>query len=137
MPYVIIGCLVFIILLTISYNTKKFNFRLSNKAYKFLIYDQIVMLLFEILTAIIFENTSSKFVINLTNRLTWTTGIVYFYMFYIYSFVHLKKLNYKSIRDMLKDNIEPRLFTYSQPGDVLFPGRTFCGFSSAIKFFSL
>lgn len=107
-----IGCLVFIILLIISYNTKKFNVRLSNKAYKFLIYDQIVMLLFEILTAVIFENTSSKFVINLTNRLTWTTGIVYFYMFYIYSFVHLKKLNYKSIKDMLKDNTEPRLFTY-------------------------
>ena len=107
-----IGCLIFVSLLTIAYHTKKFNLRLNNKIYKYLFFDQIVMLIFEILSAFIFEYVESELVNYIALKLTWSTGIAFFFLLYLYSFVYINEAYYFKVRDLIKNNKEPRLFTW-------------------------
>ena len=103
--------LIFIILLNITYKTKKFNVKLCNRIYNYLIIDQIMMLLFEISSAIIFGQTSNIIINNISLRFTWITGIIFFYLLYMYSFTFINGVNYKNIKDVIRSFIEPKIFT--------------------------
>lgn len=107
-----LGCLVFISLLMITYKTKKFNVKLSNKIYNYLIIDQIFMLIFEISSAIIFEYTTNNIINTIALKFTWITGIIFFYLLYLYSFTYLNNVNLKYIRETIKNYSEVRYFTY-------------------------
>ena len=103
--------LIFVILLNITYKTKKFNVKLCNRIYNYLIIDQIMMLLFEISSAIIFGQTSNIIINNISLRFTWITGIIFFYLLYMYSFTFINGVNYKNIKDVIRSFIEPKIFT--------------------------
>ena len=106
-----IGSLVFISLLTIAYRTKKFNIRLNNKIYQYLLFDQIVMLILEISTALVFDWFGSDIVNFIANKVTWASGIVFFFLLYIYSFVYINNAYYFRIKDLIRANKEPKYFT--------------------------
>ncbi len=106
-----IASLLFVILMTITYYTKKFVIRTPNKIYRYLLINQLIMLFLEIASAIIFENTDSLFLIDLSNRLTWISGITFFYLLYIYSYTYINEIYYLSIKEIIKRNKEPRIFS--------------------------
>ena len=106
-----IGSLIFIGQLIVYYFSKSFNVKISVKLYKILLIDEAFMLTFEVLNPVFFENVSSSIVFDILLRMTWFTGIIYFYTMYIYSYSVIYDVNYLKIKDFIKNYKEVKIYT--------------------------
>ena len=95
-----IGSLIFIGQLIVSYFAKSFSMKLNNKVYKYLLMDQVIMLFFEILNPIVFENFNNV-VFHIILKCTWATGIVFFYFLYLYSYIFINGTYLKNIKELI------------------------------------
>ena len=105
-----IGSLIFIGQLIVSYFAKSFSMKLNNKVYKYLLMDQVIMLFFEILNPIVFENFNNV-VFHIILKCTWATGIVFFYFLYLYSYIFINGTYLKNIKELIQSNIEVKIYS--------------------------
>ncbi len=106
-----IGSLLFLLLLMVSYYSKKFRLKLSNKVYRNLIVITVVLLVTEIAYALAFEFLSSKISYVLLWRMHWIDAIVLFLFMYYYVCSVVGDYTYEDLRDLIKTNKTCKIFT--------------------------
>ena len=108
--FLTIGSSFFLMLLLVSYFSKKRLTSIRNKLYRYLLVVTIVLLLTEIITTIYYDIGSSEILKLILLRIHWFTGFPWFLLLYFYSLCFLSNLNYNDILELIKKNKRCKLF---------------------------
>ena len=99
-----IGSLFFIILLTVSYYGKKrFDF-LRNKVYRYLLIEEITLLITEIVAGLYLEYANNYTIALFLHRIHWITGILYGILLFTYGIIFISNSKLSTIKELFKDN---------------------------------
>ena len=97
-----IGSMFFLILLLVSYFSKKANNSLSSTAYKLLQAVTFLMGFTEILSCIVFEYAANPVLAYVFLRINWSTGLLYFLSIFYYFYICIYKIETLEINDLFE-----------------------------------
>ena len=109
-----IGSLLFLVLLLLSYYSKTFKLRLSNKIYRKIMLLVVALLVTEILYAVFFDFVDNLIFYKIFLRLHWLLAMIVF--LYIYFYISAISINnsYDNIKSLIKnDTISKALSIYT------------------------
>ena len=109
-----IGSLLFLVLLLLSYYSKTFKLRLSNKIYRKIMLLVVALLVTEILYAAFFDFVDNLIFYKIFLRLHWLLAMIVF--LYIYFYISAISINnsYDNIKSLIKnDTISKALSIYT------------------------
>ena len=113
--YLTIGSLLFILLLLVSYLSRKRHNTMRGKLYKYMLIAVTLVDATEIIYALLiflFSKDSSYvngLLNNLLIRVHWSTGIIWFGLLYYYSVVFIEDINVNSIVEIIKYSFKTKL----------------------------
>lgn len=105
-----IGSLLFLLLLLVSYYSKKFKLKLSNQIYRYLLVISVVLLITEFAYAVSFEYLSYKIIYIILWRIHWLDAMVLF-LFMFYYVCSVVNNNYNNLFTLIKSNIKCKILT--------------------------
>ena len=100
-----IGSLFFITLLMIIYFAKERFLSIRNKLYRYMLIDNVILLLTQIFAVILVSFNQSEMISNCLFRIHWFAGVIWLSLLYFYSNCFLKNIDSDSLFSLIKSNI--------------------------------
>ena len=104
-----VGSLLFLLLLLISYFSKRQFKAIQNKLFRWLLVLSFLLLITEIVSAVYFGMDRLELVTNVLYRIHWLIRVIWFMVLYFYSLCFLDNLEYDNILDLVKENIRVKI----------------------------
>ncbi len=96
-----IGSIIFMMLLMISYTSKDTKITVSVKLYRYLLSTSIALIVTEILEVFLWTYTKNQFIIDLSFRIHYLTGFIYFFVLYYYNMAVISNDKYLTIKEAI------------------------------------
>ncbi|MBQ6497239.1 MAG: response regulator [Bacilli bacterium] len=106
-----IGSLGFMVLLMISYYLQQQQKSVGNKLYRILLNSVIIILITEIGSSYCILSLNWRIVGYLILRLSWFVGIIWFWMFYLYSICFLRDIKVNKVRELIKTDTRCKIIS--------------------------
>ena len=108
--FLTIGSSFFLMLLLVSYFSKKRLTSIRNRLYRYLLVITVILLITEIVSTFYFLYGNIYDIKIVLLRIHWFTGIPWFLLLYFYSLCFIKNLEYDSITELVKNNKRCKVF---------------------------
>lgn len=109
--FLTIGSSFFLMLLLVSYFSKKRLASIRNKLYRYLLVTTIILLVTEIIATAYFALGNIEYIKIILLKIHWFTGIPWFLLLYFYSLCFLQNLEYDNIITLIKQNKRCKIFS--------------------------
>ena len=106
-----IGSLFFVLLLLVSYFSKKKISSFSNIIYRYMLLVDLVLLVTEIIGTVLVVYSDSLFWITLVYKIHWSTGIVWFSLLFYYSIIFIRNIEGDSLDDIINFNFKTKVIS--------------------------
>ncbi len=107
-----IGSLFFIILLLVSYFSKGKIKSIGNKIYRTMLVINFILIISELVEVFVITNFDSNFLLILSYKIHWSTGILWFACLYYYSIVFMDGIETDNIYDVIYYNKTTKIMIY-------------------------
>ena len=106
--FLTVGSLLFILLLLVSYFSKKRYQTLRSKLYRYMLVTVVILVVTELIFVLEAISVNNDFLTILLTRIHWSTGIFWFFLLYYYSLVFIGIVNQDSLINIIKYNFKTK-----------------------------